>query len=238
MRTVTKTFTAPASATMFEMTGLSAVTQSVTIHAIDTSGNISAAGQSVSFKPVANPTFPSIGISGPQPTNVVVGQALQIQLTDSNATLRSYALQAAPSGATIDPVTGLIAWTPAYENTGIATFTVRATNVNGYRDFTLSFPVAFTGAVQSVAYVQTGSSSATASWTAPLDTTHIAGYYVYQTWTVGSRIYSHTYTINSPTTTSLEGMFLVGGTVAHRVRVAAFDGLGRVGLSYPTVTLV
>ncbi len=238
MRTVTKTFTAPASATMFEMTGLSAVKQTVSINAIDASGNVSAAGQYFSFTPVANPTFPSIGLAGPQPTNVVVGQALQIQLTDSNVSPRSFAFQTAPIGATIDSATGLIAWTPAYENTGIATFTVRATNANGYRDFTLSFPVAFTGAAPNVAYSRTGSSSATASWTAPLDTTHIAGYYVYQTWTIGSRTYSQTYTVNSPTTTSLEGLFLVGGTAAHRVRIAAFDGLGRVGLSSPSVSLV
>ncbi|MEO8271465.1 MAG: hypothetical protein ABI557_17210 [Aureliella sp.] len=79
MRTVTRTFTAPADATMLEMTGLPTHIQNLSIQAIDGSGNVSPVGQAVSFTPVANPTFPSVGLVGGQPGNVVVGQNLQQQ---------------------------------------------------------------------------------------------------------------------------------------------------------------
>ena len=239
MRTVTRTFTAGPDATMLEMTGLVAHAQNLYIQAIDASGNVSPAGQVVSFTPFANPTFPSIGLSGQQPINVVVGQALQIPLTDANSTPRQFALLGAPPvGATIDATTGLISWTPTYEQVGIAAFTVRATNAFGYRDFTFSFPVAFTGAVSGVSYTNLGGGSATASWTPPTDTTHVAGYFVYQTWSISGHTYSHTYIVNSPTTTSLSGIYLVGGPVVHKVRVVAFDAFGNSGLSSPTVSLV
>ncbi len=238
MKSITKTFTAAADETMLEMTGLNAHVQNLYIQAIDGSGNVSPVGQTVSFTPFANPTFPSLGIGGARPSNVVVGQNLQVQMADTNTTPRQYALQAAPAGMTVDSLSGLISWTPTYEQIGNSTITVRATNAFGYRDFTFTFPVAFTGAVMDVTYQRTGNSSGLASWTPPTDMTHVAGYFVHQTWSIGSRTYSHTYVVNSPTITSQANIFLVSGPVVHKIRVVAFDALGNTGLTSLSTSLV
>jgi hypothetical protein len=230
-------YNAPGDATMFEMTGLPTRTLNLYVQAVDAAGNTSLVGQVVSFTPVANPDFPSIKLAGPLPT-VVADQPVQIQFTDSNATPRTYTLVAAPGGVTVDPVNGLVSWTPGYADVGCATITVRATNEFGYRDLTVKLPVYFTGPVQAVGYVRTGTSSATAFWTPPVDTSRIAGYNVRQTWSINGHTYSRTYRVDSPTATSLDGIYLVTGPVVHKVTVTAFDALGNLSVSYPSVSLV
>lgn len=229
-------FNAPGDATTFEMAGLPSRTLKLYIQAIDAAGNVSPVGDVVSFTPVANPDFPAIKLAAPLPT-VVADQSVQIQLTDGNPTPRTYSFVTAPAGATLDPLSGLISWTPGYADVGQATFTVRATNQFGYRDLTFTFPVYFTGAVQSAAYVRTGASTATAYWTPPVDASRIAGYYVKQTWSINGHTYTRTYKVDSPTAASLEGIYLVSGPVVHKVTVTAFDKFGNVGVSYPLVSL-
>lgn len=127
---------------MFEMTGLSSRAQQLSIRAIDTSGNLSPAGEIITFTPVSNPTFPQIKIAdGMQLQNVVVGELRQIQVVDTNSTPRTYTLLNSQSDATIDLLTGIITWTPSYANVGERTIFIRATNEFGYRDLSISFPV-------------------------------------------------------------------------------------------------
>ncbi len=57
-----------------------------------------------------------------------------VDATDPNpGDVITYSLQTAPAGATIDPVSGLISWTPNGQ-TGLNTFSVRATDVGGSFD--------------------------------------------------------------------------------------------------------
>ena len=237
-RTVSKVFTAQANETMLEMSGLSTRAQSLYIQAIDAAGNISPVGQVVTFTPVSNPLFPQIQLAdAAQLQSIVVGVNRTIQLADTNSATRTYQILTAPAGATIDSVTGLISWTPAYADVGTATIIVRATNAAGYRDLTISFPISFTGPVQNVAYTRTSGSTASATWDPPTDITNIAGYIVYQTWSISGHTYSRSYKVDGAMVNRMDAIYLVGGPVLHKIRVVAIDALGRQGLATSFSTL-
>ena len=231
-RTVTKVFTAQANETMLELSGLATRAQNLYIQAIDAAGNFSPIGQVVTFTPVSNPLFPQVQLTDPaQLQSVVVGVNRTMQVTDPNSAPRTYTLRTAPTGVSINAVTGLISWTPTYANVGTATITVRATNASGYRDLTFSFPVAFTGPVQNVAYTRTSGNTASATWEPPTDISNVAGYMVFQTWSINGHTYSRSYQVVGPMTNRLDAIYLVGGPVVHKIRVVAIDALGRQGLA-------
>ena len=237
-KTVTHIFDAPADATMLEMTGLASRSQTVSIRAKDTSGNVSSAGQVVTFTPVSNPLFPQIQLSdGLQLQNVVVGVNRSIQLTDTNPSPRTYAILNGPTGASINAASGLINWTPNYSQVGSASFTIRATNGSGYRDLTFAFPVYFTGPVQNLAYTITSPNLASASWTSPADVANVIGYVVQQEWKSNGHTYTRTFRVDGATTNRKDGLFFPTGAAFHRVRVYATDALGRYGLASATVSL-
>lgn len=238
-RTVTRVFTAQANETMLEMSGLSTRAQELYIQAIDAAGNVSPVGQVVSFTPVSNPLFPQVQLADSvQLQNVVVGVNRTIQVTDTNSSPRTFTMLTAPTGAIINAATGLISWTPTYADVGTATITVRATNASGYRDLTFAFPVSFTGPVQNVAYVRTSGSTASATWEPPTDVSNVAGYMVYQTWSISGHTYSRSYKVDGAMTNRLDTIYLVGGPVIHKIRVVAIDALGRQGLSTSLSTVL
>jgi len=80
----------------------------------------------------------SVGNAPPQITSTptagaVVGSPYSYALrsVDPNGDTLVHALAQAPSGATIDPASGLVAWTPTAQQAGSQTFTVRATDPGG-----------------------------------------------------------------------------------------------------------
>lgn len=236
--TVRYTFSAPGDANNLEMTGLPTRVLKAYVRAVDAAGNLGPIGEIVTFTPSSNPNFPSIRLLNPLPTDAVAGQTHRIDLVDSNSQPRTYSFLSAPAEATIDPLTGRIQWTSQYADVGRAQFTIRATNAYGYRDFTFSFNVYFTGPVQSLSYTRnTAWNSARVSWTPPADSSRVAGYLVYQYWQVNGHTYSHVYRIDSPTQTDLD-VFVVGGPVVHMVQVAAFDSLGNLSLVTPKIPLI
>lgn len=231
--TVTKKFTVGGDETSVHITGLvGSKNYKVYVRAFDESGNVSDVGGVISFTTTANPNYPHLSyqVNTPQ---VVAGQPMSIQLSNTNAAVPAdFSLVSGPAGMKVDALTGLVTWMPSYADAGNVTMTFRASNSYGYRDVTLTLPVYFTGRVQSVAYVNTAGSGGTASWIGPEDMSHVAGYYVYQYWSINGHTYSRTYKVEDPLATSLSGMYLVSGPVSHSVTVAAYDALGHVGAPY------
>ena len=78
------------------------------------------------------PIRPPVITSSP-PFTATVGALYQyaVTATDPQGSALTYALTAAPPGMTIDPASGLIAWTPQAGQAGSPTVTVTAANVGG-----------------------------------------------------------------------------------------------------------
>jgi spore coat protein A len=70
----------------------------------------------------ATNTPPVISSIAPQTVGSGTPVSIQVLATDANANVLSYSLVAAPTGASINPATGLISWTPS--SIGTTTFTV------------------------------------------------------------------------------------------------------------------
>jgi hypothetical protein len=87
--------------------------------------------------------LPSLGWTYSAPT-AAVGSPFTIQFRNFNAQPVSYALTSAPTGVTIDPVTGLLQWTPTALDVGTATIIIAGINTNGWGTIymTLQVPVA------------------------------------------------------------------------------------------------
>jgi hypothetical protein len=238
--TDTRRFDSVGTGTMFDMTGLLGNRiYNLSIRAYDEAGNESAAGQVVPFTTTANPLYPILSYRFNQPY-VVVDQPMTIQLTDSNSYPSTFSLVSGPAGMTVDATTGLVSWTPTYDEVGTQTATFRATNAYGTRDVTVNSLVYFTGPVQGVGV--SGASDAcrcaTVNWTPPTDASRVAGYHVYLKWTTGGGHYGYR-TYDSPGAgTSLLMNGLVGGPVLFTVRVTPYDALGRDGVAGPQTTFI
>ncbi|MEZ6093626.1 MAG: hypothetical protein R3C03_05245 [Pirellulaceae bacterium] len=231
-------FNVPADTSNFEMTGLPSRDLKLYVQAIDSAGLYSRIGDLVNFKPVANPLFPSIHLAQPTPTGAIAGESHDFQLVDSNIEPRTFQLMSGPANATIDTMTGMIHWDTDQSHVGSNLFKIRATNQYGYRDFSFSMNVYFSGPIQSLSYVRTGFLTASVSWTPPTDETNVRGYKIFQEWSINGHTYHKTYDVPSPTQTNLENIFVVGGPVLHRVSVAAYDQFGNLSVISPKVTLV
>lgn len=230
-------FDAEGEATMFDMTGLTAGKQyTLYIQAYDASGNVAAIGQRVQFVTTADPSFPRLtyAFSGGK-YRAIVEEPMTIQLTDTNPIGGStFELVAGPTGMSVDATTGLVTWTPTYDQVGYAPATFRATNAFGSRDVQVNFPVYFTGPVLGV-----GVSAGTAHWTPPADASRVAGYKVYLSWSVGGRQRGSAVYTTVGSGTSFTFPFLVGGPVLFKARVSAYDAAGNVGAPYyPAVSFL
>jgi hypothetical protein len=146
----------------------------------------------------------------------------------------TYSLVTAPAGMTIDPATGLLAWTPAVSDIGNAYATVRATNYAGSRDTALTIPVAFAGPVQDVAVTHITTDSADLAWSPPaVSSEPIQGYHVTVTYTLGSGRSVTFHTLKFTTTGDATDLTMTGLPVykTQYVSVAAYDANGRDGLA-------
>ena len=77
----------------------------------------------------------------PAGTSVVVGNPFTYHVTADANPQATFSLVTAPQGMTLDPITGLISFTPGAADIGTQTVTVRATNFAGQTDQTFSFAV-------------------------------------------------------------------------------------------------
>ncbi|MEX2188661.1 MAG: putative Ig domain-containing protein [Pirellulales bacterium] len=230
-------FDAEGEGTMFDMTGLTAGKHyTLYIQAYDASGNVAAVGQRVQFVTTADPNFPRLNYAfSDSKYQAIVDRPMTIQLTDTNPIGGStFEIISGPAGMMIDAATGLVSWTPTYDQVGYAPATFRATNAFGTRDVQVSFPVYFTGPVLGV-----GVSAGTAHWTPPADSSRMAGYKVYLSWSVGGRQRGSAVYTTVGAGTSFTFPFLVGGPVLFKARVSAYDAAGNVGAAYyPVVSFL
>lgn len=106
-------------------TGLQAFTVRVEDDGVGT-----LAAEQVFTVDVVDVNQPPIIVSTPVTTGTETAlYTYDVEATDPDpADLITYALTLAPAGATIDPATGLIEWTPDADRTGAQSFTVRATD--------------------------------------------------------------------------------------------------------------
>lgn len=123
------------------------------------------------------------------------GVLFDAQVIDSSTFPTTFELLAGPVGMTMDS-TGLISWTPAAEQGGINTVTVRGTNAGGSTDLTIGVATAFTGAVTNVVVTgETTQLSPTITWSAPTGAGAdlVTGYKIqaYTRYRWGSHTYSY-----------------------------------------------
>lgn len=131
-----------STATSFTLTGLSNMQYFATVTPLDALGNPGLTSGSADFYGAAMPGLGwTASTSSPTP-----GTPLTVQFQSSYAGAYTYSIASGPAGATIDPASGLLSWTPA--GTGPVTIIVAA-NSNGWNtmDAVLTFNVAPSGAM-------------------------------------------------------------------------------------------
>lgn len=178
---------APAGMTVNASTGLiswtptlaEAGSQSATLQVSNFAGSVT---QNFNVSVALSPPVFSGGSSTPA---AIVGQPFAYTVVASGTPAPTYSFVSAPAGATIDPVTGVINWTPttAQEGVGGNTFTVAATNYSGTTTKTLTTAVA---PVVPTGLTAQGSSLSTIAlnWNASNDPS-VVSYKVY------SRVFHH-----------------------------------------------
>jgi N-acetylneuraminic acid mutarotase len=121
----------------------SPVPYQVNIQALDSRGDQGLWNTSLSFvfNPVIpNPSYQILSNNGNASTQA--GQPVSIQLYDLNtADTSTFALVSGPAGATVDPTSGLVSWTPTADQVGLDPMTFRLTNSEGSADVSLSIYV-------------------------------------------------------------------------------------------------
>ncbi len=155
----------------------------------------------------------------------------------------TFSIVSGPTGLTIDPVTGVINWTPIAAQNGVQTVVVKATNFAGSttQSFTIDAEADTTPpAAPTVTLGDISTSSITLNWTASTDNVGVAGYRVYDyTPPVYKGVYAgrgssrqvlvtpahYTLIADNLTSTSYTVNGLQPGTT-HQYVVAAFDAAG------------
>ncbi|MDB5357574.1 MAG: 1,4-beta cellobiohydrolase [Phycisphaerales bacterium] len=134
---VTTTFDTHSTDTSYALSGLTSVQYFVTVTPYDASGNPGQTSPAVSIYALGLPNL-SWTISTP---NAVVGTPLTIQFSAGNSSGLTYSIVSGPTGAAIDPNTGLLTWTPT--DAGNAMIIVSSSSPNGWGtvDAVLNIPV-------------------------------------------------------------------------------------------------
>lgn len=228
---VTKTYDTQSSTTSFSLSGLGAQQYFVTVTPHDAGGNPGITSPAVSIYGAALPAL-SWPASSPA---AVVGAPMKVQFSPSSA--YTYSIVSGPAGATIDPSTGLLSWTPT--DPGNATIVVAGTS-NGWGtvDAVLNFPVYFTGAPASFSGTsnnvpQTGASTFSAAWTPPTQNLSAVDRYLVQIWTPGNTM---PILIDVPTDGPLSITPADYGASSGSIQVTALDALGNAGAASGWVT--
>jgi RHS repeat-associated protein len=134
--------TAPAGMTIDPSTGLitwtpadaQAGTQAAALAVSDGQGGTVTQNWNVVVATAASaPDRPPMITSTTPPQTAAVGQLFQytVTATDPDGPTPSFSLPNAPAGMTIDPVSGLVQWTPTAAQAGVARVTVAATDAQG-----------------------------------------------------------------------------------------------------------
>lgn len=134
-----------------------------------------------------SPPVPTYSYSpDPTATYAVVGRQVTLQVVDLNTAQSSgFILVSGPQGMTIDPVTGIVTWTPTAADLNTTAYPViKVINTSGQTNLYPAIPVVFASTVNNVA--ATGSLSngtISATWTDPtFASSPIAGYDIYLSW--------------------------------------------------------
>ena len=174
---------------------------------------------------------------------VVAGEPLELQATDASHSPSIFALIDGPAGMSLDPMTGLMQWSPVASDAGQTSVTIRATNSAGSSDRTLTFETFFTAAPTNLQTTGATLLHPTVTWTAPAGegAGDVAGYTVRASarYRYGSRSYrTHTVTVDVPggaTSTETEGL-LTGKQ--YKITVNAYNATGdRGALSTEAATI-
>ncbi len=131
---VITTFDTHSTDTSYALSGLGSQQYFVTVTSLDANGNAGIVGPAVSILGGAISPV-SWNISTPTPT---VGTPLSVQFTPATGGY-VYSIVSGPTGAVIDPHTGLLLWTPA--QSGDAKFVIAAVNGWGEVDAVLDILV-------------------------------------------------------------------------------------------------
>jgi hypothetical protein len=221
---VATTYDTHSTATSFALTGVSNNQNFVTVTALDANGNPSITSGVANLYILAMSPV-SWAFSTP---NAVAGDPLTVQFHPGSPYL-TYAISSGPAGATINPTTGLLSWTPGLADVGTANLVVSATNGWGTIYASLSFPVDFTGAAQNIS-ASNDSASIYVTWTPPPENAaYIVGYNVTLSYTVNGQTYSVTYTTPTPATNYALAIPVYDTTIVYHLSVVAVDGAGDLG---------
>jgi hypothetical protein len=173
---------------------------------------------------------------------VIAGVPLELQAYDASHTPSTFALIDGPVGMTLDPVTGLMQWSPVSSDAGQTSVTIRATNSAGSTDRTLTFETFFTAEPTNLQVTGATLLHPAVTWTAPAGegAGDVAGYTVtaYTRYRNGRAYRSHSVTVDVPggaTSTEIAGL-LTGKE--YKITVNAYNATGdRGALSTQAVTV-
>ena len=226
--TVWLTYNTSAATPNVNLTGITTdnVVIVITVTPTDAQGNQGVTNPSVGF--LYSSYEPDVGWAFNQPA-VIAGEPASIQFTDYSGHPSTWSIVSGPAGATIDPNTGLLSWTPTLADVGNATVTVLATNGPFSSTVVVRFPVSFTGPVQNISATDDGT-NIFANWTAPLDNpTSIVGYQLTLSWTVNGQTYTVTYTTPTADTNFTIPIPVFDTSIVYHLRVTAVDSSGDLG---------
>ena len=157
--------TTNGSTTTATITGLTARTSyNFYVRANDAAGNVSGLSAPVNVIPGMPPynfAATEVGSAPNYSIYVVANHSLGIQLSSTSFATPTYSILNAPAGMTVDPNTGLVAWTPSASYVGVDNVTFQSTNTFGTTSLTVAINV--TADVPVPGFVFTNTSSPTFS---------------------------------------------------------------------------
>jgi hypothetical protein len=163
----------------------------------------------------------------------IVGEPFRYQVAALGVPAPTFTLMVGPVGMTVDEQSGLVAWLPAEGDEGSVTTTVRAANLVGDDEHTVSFPVHPAGTdltppgpVANLTASDLTERGATLHWTAAVDNVGVAGYRIIaQVAGHGQGLFLAADT-GAPVTTFVVATLQPG--VSYRLWVAGYDTAGNV----------
>jgi hypothetical protein len=208
-------------------------THEYAVTAYDAAGNESARSALLRVQTLQPPTayHPITGSS--ESVYAIVGQHFTYDVDALGVPAPTFTLVAGPAGLTVDPLAGLVQWTPSPGDEGTASATVRASNSQGTDDHTFSFPVYPAGTdleppspVWNPVATNITPNGCTLTWEPATDNVGVAGYSILAQKAVhGSSLFIAGDSVGPGTTytvTSLEP------NTGYRLWVAAYDAAGNV----------
>jgi hypothetical protein len=137
--------TTNGSTTSATLSGLTQnTTYSLYVNAKDSAGYVSGYSRPIYVTPGAAPSGLTAAMVGSAPSYslaVVANHTLSVQLSASSFPAITYSIANPPGGMTVDPVSGLVSWTPGASNVGTTNVTFQATNTFGTTALTVPITV-------------------------------------------------------------------------------------------------